>query len=66
MEIRFSRHARNKVRLYKLTPEDVEKAIVLGKKLSRADKWESSYGKLRVIWTSVGSYILVITLIKSR
>ncbi|MBM3154706.1 MAG: DUF4258 domain-containing protein [Chloroflexi bacterium] len=66
MEIRFSRHARNKLRLYKLTPTDIEEAINSGKRLNRGDKLELRYGNLRVIWVMVGSYALVITLIKSR
>ena len=66
MEIRFSRHARNKLRLYKLATKDVEEAINSGERLNQGDKWESRYGKLRVIWVMVGSYALVITLIKTR
>jgi hypothetical protein len=66
MEVRFSRHARNKLRLYKLAPIDVEEAINLGERLTQRDKWESRYGKLRIIWVMVGSYVLVITLIKTR
>jgi len=66
MEIRFSRHARNKLRLYKLAATDVEEAINSGERLNQGDKWESRYGKLRVIWVMVGSYALVITLIKTR
>ncbi len=66
MEIRFSRHAKNKLRLYKLAPPDVEEAINFGEKLNREDKWESRQGKLRVIWVMVGSYALVITIIKER
>jgi hypothetical protein len=64
--IRFSRHARNKLRLYKLTTEEVEEVITSGEKLNRGDKWESQYGKLRVIWLMVGSYALVVTVIKTR
>jgi hypothetical protein len=66
MEIRFSRHARNKLRLYKLATTDVEEAINSGERLKQGDKWESRHGKLRVIWVMVGSYALVITLIKTR
>jgi len=66
VEIRFSRHARNKMRLYKLTPEEIEEAINSGEKLSRGDKWESQCGGLRVIWLMVGSYALVVTVIKTR
>ena len=66
MEIRFSRHARNKLRLYKLTPEDVEEVITSGERLSRKDKQESQHGRLKVIWLMVGSYALVVTVIKTR
>ncbi len=66
MEIRFSRHARNKLRLYKLAPADVEDAISSGEKLSQGAKQESRYGKLRVIWIMVGSYALVVTVIKAK
>ena len=66
MEIRFSRHARNKLRLYKLATSDVEEAINSGERLNQGDKWESRYGKFRVVWVMVGSYALVITLIKTR
>lgn len=66
MEIRFSRHAKNKLRLYKLAPGDVEEAINAGERLNQGDKWESRYGKLRVIWVVVGSYALVVTVIKTR
>jgi uncharacterized protein YuzE len=66
MEIRFSRHAKNKLRLYKLTPTDVEEAINTGERLNQGDKCESRYGKLRIIWVVVGSYALVITVIKIR
>jgi hypothetical protein len=66
MEIRFSRHAKNKLRLYKLTPADVEEAINAGERLSQGDMRESRYGKLRVIWVVVGSKALVVTVMKTR
>jgi len=66
MEIRFSRHARNKLRLYKLVPADVEEAIKSGERLNQEDKQESRYGKLRIIWIMVGSYALVVTVIKTK
>ncbi len=66
MEIRFSRHTRNKLRLYKITPEEVEEVITSGEKLHRGDKWESQHGRLKVIWLMVGSYALVVTIIKTR
>ena len=49
------------MRLYKLTPEEVEEVITSGKKLDRGDKWESQHGRLKVIWLMVGSYALVVT-----
>jgi hypothetical protein len=66
MEIRFSRHAKNKVRLYKLTSEEVEDVIRSGERLDQGDKWESQMGNLKVIWLMVGSYALVVTVIKTR
>jgi hypothetical protein len=66
MEIRFSRHAKNKLRLYKLDSGDVEEAVSLGERLNQGDKWESRYGKLKVIWVIVGSYALVITVIRTK
>jgi len=66
MEIRFSRHAKNKLRLYKLDSADVEEAINSGERLNQGDKWESRYGKLRIIWIMVGSYALVITVIRTK
>jgi len=66
VEIRFSRHARNKVRLYKLTSDEVEEVISSGERLSQGDRWESRKGNLRVIWLMVGSYALVVTIIKAR
>jgi len=66
MDIRFSRHARNKLRLYRLATADVEAAMEAGERLSRGDKWESRYGKLGVIWVIVGSYALVITVIITK
>ena len=65
MEIRFSRHAKNKVRLYKLTGEEVEEVIRSGERLNQGDKWESLLGDLRVIWVMVGSYAQVVTVIKT-
>jgi len=66
MEIRFSRHAKNKVRLYKLTSGEIEEVIKSGERLNQGDKWESQLGNLRVIWLMVGSYALVVTVIKTR
>ena len=54
------------MRRYKLSPGEVEEAINLGERLNRGDKWESQHGRLRVIWLMVGSYALVITIIKTR
>ena len=66
MEIRFSRHAKNKVRLYKLTSAEVEEVIRSGERLNQGDKWESQLGDLRVIWLMVGSYAMVVTVIKTK
>lgn len=66
MEIRFSRHAKNKVRLYKLTSGEIEEVIKSGERLNQGDKWESQLANLRVIWLMVGSYALVVTVIKTR
>lgn len=65
LEIRFSRHAKNKVRLYKLTGIEIEDVIRSGEQLSQGDKLESRLGDLRVIWLMVGSYALVVTVIKT-
>jgi len=65
VEIRFSRHAKNKMRLYKLDHRQVEEVISSGKKLRREDKWESHQGDIRVIWLMIGSYALVVTVIKT-
>lgn len=58
--------ARNKMRLYNVTQEKVEEVITSGERLSRGDKWESQHGGLKVIWLMVGSYALVVTVIKTR
>jgi hypothetical protein len=65
VEIRFSRPARNKVRLYDLTGEEVQVVVRLGERLKQGDKWESRLGDLRVIWLMIGSYALVVTVIKT-
>ena len=65
MEIRFSRHAKNKLRLYKLSSGEVEEVIKSGERLNQGDKWESQLGNLRVVWLMVGSYALVVTVIKT-
>jgi hypothetical protein len=66
MEVRFSRHARNKLRLYKLSSGEVEEVIRSGERLNQGDKRASQLGDLRVIWLMVGSYALVVTVIKTR
>ena len=66
MEIRLSRHAKNKLRLYKLTAADIEEVINTGERSRHGDRWESRYEKLRVIWVMVGSYALVVTVMKTR
>ena len=53
------------MRLYKLTHQQVEEVISSGEKLKQGDKWESRHGELRVIWLMVGSYALVVTVIKT-
>ena len=65
VEIRFSRHVRNKIRLHKLTPDEVEEAISLGEKLDRGGKCESRFRKLKAIWLMVGSYALVVTAVRT-
>jgi hypothetical protein len=64
MEIRFSRHAKNKLRLYKLAREDIAEAIDAGQRLNQGDKLESRLGNLRVIWVLIGSYAFVVTVIR--
>jgi hypothetical protein len=54
------------MRRYKLAQREIEEAITSGERLSRGDKWESQHGRLRVIWLMVGSYALVVTVIKTR
>lgn len=54
------------MRLYKLSSEQVEEVMSIGERLSQGDRWESRHGKLRVIWVMVGSYALVVTVIKTR
>ena len=66
MEIRFSRHAKNKLRLYTLTQADVEEAIHSGGRLDQGEKLESRYGKLRILWVMVGSYAFVVTVIRTK
>ena len=66
MEIRLSRHAKNKIRLYKLEFREIEKTINQGEKTTQGNKWESKYGNLRIIWEIIGSYIFVITVIKVK
>jgi hypothetical protein len=66
MEIRFSRHAKNKLRLYKLAQADIKEAINSGERLNQREKLESRDGKLRVIWVMVGTYALVVTVIRTK
>jgi len=66
MEIRFSCHAKNKIRLYKLTGKEVEEVVKMGKRLNHGNKWESRLRDLRVIWLMVGSYALVVTVIRIK
>ena len=66
MEVQFSRHAKNKMRLYKLTLDEVEEAVKAGERVPKGDKWESRHGNLKVIWLMIGSYTFVVTVIKIR
>jgi len=66
VEIKLSRHAKNKMRLHGLSSRDIEEAMMCGDRLNQGEKWESRHGKLRVVWLMVGHYAFVITVIKSR
>jgi uncharacterized protein with GYD domain len=66
VEIRFSRHAKNKLRLYKLTQADIEEVINSGERLDQGEKSASRSGRLKVIWMTVGPYILVVTVIRTK
>lgn len=66
MEIHLSRHAKNKIRLYKLRLQEIEDAINQGEKTPQGNKWESKCGDLRIIWETIGSYMFVITVIKAK
>jgi hypothetical protein len=66
VEIRFSRHAKNKLRLYVIDAEEINEVIVRGEKTGQHGRWESRYRRLRVIWITVGDYILVITIIRTK
>jgi hypothetical protein len=66
MDLRFSHHARNKLRLYKIAVQDVESAVESGEKLQYGDKWEARFKNLRVIWVMIGDYAMVITVIRTR
>jgi hypothetical protein len=66
MDVRLSRHARKKLRLYKLAPADIENAINSGERLNQGNQFESRYGKLKIIWIMIGSYAFVITVIRTR
>jgi len=66
MDIRFSRHAKNKLRLYQLITEDIVESIQSGERFNQGNKIESHYGNLRVVWTMVGPYAFVITVIKTK
>ncbi len=66
MDIRFTRHGKNKARLYSLTLEGVEEVVRSGVKTGQGDRFESRLGDLKVIWLMVGSYALVITVIRTK
>jgi hypothetical protein len=54
------------LRLYKLTQAEIEEALNSGEMLNQGEKTESRYGKLRVIWIMIGSYALVVTVIRTK
>jgi hypothetical protein len=66
VEIRFSLHAKNKVRLYRLIDKEVEEVVLSGVKFNQENKFESHRGDLRVIWLMVGAYALIVTVIKTE
>jgi hypothetical protein len=66
VEVRFSRHAKNKLRLYKLGTTAIEQTIESGERITMAEKFESRRGDLRVIWLMAGSYALVVTIVRTR
>jgi len=66
VEVRLSRHAKNKLRLYKLGKGDVDTVVQSGERFKRENVWESRAGELRVIWAEVGTYALVITVIRTE
>jgi hypothetical protein len=65
MDIRLSRHTKNKLRLYKLSLLDIEEAINAGERLNQGNKMESRLRRLRIIWVTNGSYSFVITVIRT-
>ena len=66
MDVRFSRHAKNKIRLHQLTQQQLVDAIHYGTREDQGDRVESRLGNVRVIWLMVGSFALVVTVIKTR
>ena len=64
MEIKFSRHAKNKLRLYKLSIEEAKRVIDEGERTQREEKEESSLDDLRVIWVIESTYAFVVTVIR--
>jgi hypothetical protein len=49
-----------------ISPQTMLERPSIGGKAESGDKWESQHGKLRVVWLVVGSYTLVLTVIKTR
>jgi hypothetical protein len=66
MDIRLSRHAKNKLRLYKLTLTNIEEAVRSGERRIQGEKFESELGNLRIIWVTNGLYSFVITIIRTK
>ena len=46
--------------------EEVEEVVRSGARADQGDRFESRLGYLRVMWLTVGSYALVITVIRTR
>jgi len=65
VEMRLSRHAKNKMRLYRLSQEDILAVFEVGDRIRRENGWESRAGNLRVIWVDTGPYAFVITVIRT-
>jgi hypothetical protein len=64
VDIRLSRHAKNKIRLYKINISEIENVIQNGERCVKENKFESSKDNIKVIWITVGSYRFVITVFR--